>query len=98
MEQPSTHVAVGRLFHAVCAMLAVMTLSTQSGAQAPPQAAPSTAPAGSDLERARQLSDQAAELYSAGRFAEVAPVGERALQLLERALGPDHPDTLVIVN
>ena len=35
--------------------------------------------------------------YSAGRYAEAEPFYERALASHEAALGPAHPDTLVMI-
>jgi CHAT domain-containing protein/Tfp pilus assembly protein PilF len=43
------------------------------------------------LEEARNLRRESERLYRAGRYDEARPLGERALAIREKALGPDHP-------
>ena len=37
-------------------------------------------------------NNQAIKLYGEGKYAEAIPLAERALEIREKALGPDHPD------
>ena len=46
-----------------------------------------------DLGEAQRLSQQVVQLYQQGKYAEAAPLGERALAIREKALGPKHPHT-----
>ncbi len=55
-------------------------------------------PAGGEAtprEEARRLNQQAVELYQAGRYPEALSLAQRALELDEKALGPEHPDIAV---
>jgi hypothetical protein len=44
------------------------------------------------------LNKEVAELYQAGKFNEAIPIAQEALELSEKALGPDHPDTATALN
>lgn len=44
------------------------------------------------------LNSRAVQLYTKGKYAEAIRVAERALSLADKALGPEHPDTLWSVN
>ncbi len=50
------------------------------------------------LEEARALNQQAIELHQAGRSQEALPLFQRVLQIREKALGPEHPDTAQSLN
>lgn len=54
--------------------------------------------AGPSLEEARSLHEQGAALYQAGKYREALPLQQRAVQLYEQALGPEHPETIVSLN
>ncbi len=49
-------------------------------------------------QEARNLYQKAANLYRAGKFDEALPSYERALEIRERVLGPDHLDNVAIIN
>jgi tetratricopeptide (TPR) repeat protein len=53
---------------------------------------------GEPQEEARRLNQQAVELYQAGRYPEALSLAQRALEIDEKALGPEHPDTAVSLN
>jgi CHAT domain-containing protein/Tfp pilus assembly protein PilF len=55
-------------------------------------AAPGLCPAG-DLNEAQVLDSKVVQLYYAGRYQEALPLAQRALQIKEKARGPEHPDT-----
>jgi tetratricopeptide (TPR) repeat protein len=60
-----------------------------------------TAPAGGEgtpEEEAQRLNQQAVELYQAGRYQEALPLQQRALEIHERALGPEHPGIATSLN
>ena len=46
---------------------------------------------GTPQEEATRLNQQAVELYQAGRYQEALPLQQRALEINEKALGPEHP-------
>ena len=46
-----------------------------------------------DLAKLSSLNKQVTELYQAGKFNEAIPIAQESLELSEKALGPDHPDT-----
>ncbi|MBM4283712.1 MAG: CHAT domain-containing protein [Deltaproteobacteria bacterium] len=50
------------------------------------------------LEEALSLNRQAMQLYQAGRYQEALPLAQRALAIREKAFGPEHPHTAVVVN
>jgi tetratricopeptide (TPR) repeat protein len=50
------------------------------------------------LEEAHRLGQQALELYQAGRYQEALPLQQRALELNEKILGPEHPETVTGLN
>ena len=43
-------------------------------------------------------NEQATQLYQAGKFSEATPIAQEFLELSEKALGPDHPDTATALN
>ncbi len=46
------------------------------------------------IQDAEALDQQAGRLYGQGRYKEAIPLVREALAILEKALGPDHPDRL----
>jgi len=50
------------------------------------------------LDEAKQLDQQAANLYPKGKYREAVALAERALALREKALGPNHPDVATNLN
>ena len=61
-----------------------------------PPAARAATNANRDIERANQLSEQAARLNKQGRYGEAIIPLAQVPALLERALGPDHPALAVV--
>jgi tetratricopeptide (TPR) repeat protein len=51
-----------------------------------------------DVEEAKRLQRQADQLYQQGNYTEAASLGERVLTILEKALGPDHPETATALS
>jgi tetratricopeptide (TPR) repeat protein/CHAT domain-containing protein len=51
-----------------------------------------------DLAKLSSLNKQATELYQAGKFGEAIPIAQELLQLCEKAVGPDHPQTATALN
>jgi tetratricopeptide (TPR) repeat protein len=51
-----------------------------------------------ELTRASALSQQVAQLYGQGRYADAIPLARETLAILEKALGPDHPDVATSLN
>ena len=49
------------------------------------------------LVEAKRLSQEAIQLYQAGKLAETEQVLKRVLEILEKALGPDDPNVFPIV-
>jgi CHAT domain-containing protein/Tfp pilus assembly protein PilF len=50
------------------------------------------------LQEARNLLAEFLRLYRAGKYDEALPLAERALEIREKALGPDHPDIARSLN
>jgi tetratricopeptide (TPR) repeat protein len=50
------------------------------------------------LAQAQQLNQQVADLYQQGRYAEAIPLYQRSLAILEKALGPEHPNVASNLN
>ena len=50
------------------------------------------------IDDARELNKRAIELFETGRYSEAIPLVQRALAILEKALGPDHPDVAASLN
>jgi CHAT domain-containing protein/Tfp pilus assembly protein PilF len=50
------------------------------------------------LHEARKLNTEFFRLHRAGKYDEARPLGERVLEIRERALGSDHPDVARSVN
>src|SRR5215510_13209006 len=50
------------------------------------------------LQEARKLYKKAVDLRNAGKYDEALPHFERALEIRERRLGPDHPDVSQAIN
>lgn len=48
-----------------------------------------------DIEK---LKEQLNKLYSQGRYSEAAEIGEHLLRMVEKAKGPDHPETAISLN
>jgi tetratricopeptide (TPR) repeat protein len=59
-----------------------------------------TGPVGGEnpQEESRRLNQQAVELYQAGRYPEALSLARQALELDEKALGPEHPDIAVSLS
>jgi len=77
------------LLQLACALALLAGMNTQAAAQADPQAT-----AQDDPEEPARLNLEVAGLRSGSREQEAEPIAVRALQLAERLLGPDHPDTV----
>jgi hypothetical protein len=75
----------------ICAF-ALMSLLSLSASSA---TAPSTA---SQVSEADKLKQQVNELYNAGKYSEAISIATRLVELRERALGPEHPDTATSLN
>jgi tetratricopeptide (TPR) repeat protein len=56
--------------------------------------------AGEQDDRAKlsSLNTQVAELYQAGKFNEAIPIAQEAVELSEKATGPDRPDTALALT
>lgn len=50
----------------------------------------------SGLDEAARLSSHVEEMYARGQYADAIPIASRALQLGEKALGPKHPELVVL--
>jgi CHAT domain-containing protein len=50
------------------------------------------------LGEVERLNEQVFELYDAARYAEAIPLAERALEIREKVLGPQHPDVATSLN
>jgi len=50
------------------------------------------------LAEAAALNQQVVQLYNQGRYSEAMPLAQRALAILEKALGPNHPSVAVSLN
>jgi CHAT domain-containing protein len=50
------------------------------------------------LQEARKLSTEFARLYRVSKFDEARPLVERALEVREKSLGPEHPDVAASLN
>jgi tetratricopeptide (TPR) repeat protein len=51
-----------------------------------------------DTVDAAALNQQVTQLYNQGRYSEAIPLAQRALAILEKARGPDHPDVALSLN
>ena len=51
-----------------------------------------------DLAKLSSLNKQVIELYQAGKFNDAIPIAQKAVELSEKALGPDGPDTASALN
>jgi tetratricopeptide (TPR) repeat protein len=51
-----------------------------------------------DRAKLSSLDNEVTELYQAGKFYEAVPIAQESLELSEKALGPDHPDTSQALN
>ncbi|MFQ5915352.1 MAG: tetratricopeptide repeat protein, partial [Nitrospinota bacterium] len=61
-------------------------------------ATPGTVQAQGTLEEAKRLYTEVIRLYRAGRYAEAVPLAERSLAILEKTVGPDHPNIVKTLN
>jgi len=50
-----------------------------------------------DLLESRQLNSSVMKLYAEGKYDEALPLAKRALELREKALGPDHEDVIPLL-
>ncbi len=58
-------------------------------------AAPAAEPA--FASKISDLNQRISQIYNAGKYKEATPVAEKVLGAAEKALGPDHPNTLLSV-
>jgi CHAT domain-containing protein/Tfp pilus assembly protein PilF len=91
-----------KLIHRVILTLLVSTLiPTSSSMSAESQPNPSLLAQQSNeaaLQEAKQLNEQASELYQQGNYAEAEPLFQRALQISEQSLGSTHPAVATLLN
>ena len=87
---------IGCLFYASLATLALGCARSNS----PITEAPSRVPTASQeqLNEITVLNKRTAELYQAGKYAEALPLKQRAAELSEKALGPEHPAVATGLN
>ena len=76
----------------ICAVLAVTLVAA---ATTLPADAPSPARSGS---AAVELSQQIDQLYKAGKYSEALPLALKHLELCEKTLGPEYPETATSLN
>ena len=50
------------------------------------------------MQEAKALDQRMVQLYRAGRYHEALPLAQRHLQITEKALGPEHPNTAASLN
>jgi tetratricopeptide (TPR) repeat protein len=53
---------------------------------------------GQSLFEANDLNQQVIQLYNQGRYSEAIPLAQRTLAIVEKALGPDHPNVATALN
>lgn len=58
----------------------------------------SVAVAEDSIQEAKALNEQVLKLYQEGRYREAIPLAERILNIHEKTLGPEHPDTAASLN
>jgi tetratricopeptide (TPR) repeat protein len=51
-----------------------------------------------DLAEAKRLNAEVERLLDAGKYDEAIPLAKRALAILEKVLGPNHPDVATLLN
>jgi tetratricopeptide (TPR) repeat protein len=51
-----------------------------------------------DIILAAKLNDQAESYKEEGRYADAEPLYKRVLAIIEKALGPDHPNVALALN
>jgi len=51
-----------------------------------------------ELEKANVLNEKVEQLYKQGRYTEALPLAQQILEIREKALGSDHPDTAISLN
>lgn len=50
------------------------------------------------LRKAEELYQEITRHYQQGRYAEALQLAERVLEIIDKALGPEHPDTATSLN
>ena len=75
-----------RKSHTVALFLLALSVLSTAGAQ------------DGTLEEANRLNAQVAQYYAMGRYGEAIQLAQRALAILEKARGPDHPDTATALD
>src|SRR4029077_3554724 len=75
----------------ICAF-ALIGLLSLSASSTPAPSVTSQVPEADKLDRRVQ------ELYKAGKYSDAVPIASKVLELREKALGPEHPDTAQILN
>ena len=62
-------------------------------------ASSATAPSiASQVPEADKLKQEVNELYNTGKYSEAISIATRLVELREKALGPEHPDTATSLN
>src|SRR5882672_4833709 len=51
-----------------------------------------------DVQQVGKLSEQIQTLYKEGKYDEAIPIAKQALEIREKALGPEHPSTATSLN
>src|SRR5207249_11208435 len=79
-----------RKISAALAVISTMLLVGLSASAGKPQSTQNT--------EASKLDRRIQELYRAGKYSDAIPLATKALEIREKALGPDHPDTAPSLN
>jgi len=51
-----------------------------------------------ELEKANTINQKVVQLSKQGRYTEALPLAQQTLEIREKALGPEHPDTAASLN
>jgi CHAT domain-containing protein/Tfp pilus assembly protein PilF len=82
---------------AVIAILSTGLVFVPSNTSAQIQRAPVSGQSG-DVEEAYRLNQEAVKLYQQGKYNEAEPLLKRSLDILQKALGANHPDVATSLN
>ncbi|MBU1558141.1 tetratricopeptide repeat protein, partial [Patescibacteria group bacterium] len=96
MNKKKTLGSLMQLLLLATSLLWPLLLHAQKPNTSPPRPVKTTKEA--QLKEAEQLNEKVVELYQEGKYDEAIHLAKKALELLEKALGPDHPDVAISLN
>ncbi len=79
-------------------VLILVDSSTAQPSKSTPEDTSVAATRNQESNEIKELNETVKKLYQAGKYAEALALAQRALELSDNTLGPEHPDAAIYLN